>query len=507
MFKLTTSELDCAKAAIDHHGYSTLLPMPPEWDDIDKHWHVARSYLCSLDLERYTPRQSLPIMVAKDQKSVRLIHLLHPEDLILYTSLTLIVKNDVEGARLPRTEQRVYSYRASSSNSRLYDSVYDTHEQYVERLKRKVQRKRTRAVAVTDIADFYASIPHAQLKRLLKSAARTQRVAKAARLLVSVFAAGIMPREGHGIPTGPLASRLLAEILLNEVDKYLLSKRVDFVRWVDDYNFFAPSLTSARNILFDLAAWLYNAGLTLQTAKTGVLDKTTYAQHFLLDIEDKLSARAAILAELMRDDGYETDAEEHAEDFMDDLHAVELLEMLVDAISGEDSIDYRVIGFVARRLLKMTLDKYVSHEVLEVLTENIEQLSPVIAAVAPLIIALLPNGRMPKRLGERLLGSMGRIGLDHYAAWILTIFAERGRRIFLDALTDVYGESKSQVVKRYAVLAILGSGGSVPIKHEGWLQTPPLVRLALLRPGVLRTRKTLKPVGIVEELVAKGTRT
>ena len=478
VFKLAASELDCAKAAIEYHGYSTLLPTPPEWSDVSKRWPAVRNYLCELDLEQYTPWRPLAIAAAKDETSVRLVHLLHPEDLLLYTSLTLIVKNDIEYSRARRTtKRRVYSYRASREDRKLYDSVRNTHQKYVDRLRRKANKKDTRAIAVTDVGDFYASISQAQLKRLLKAAARTRRTAEAASLLVSVFAGRLMTREGHGIPTGPLASRVLAEIVLDEIDKYLMSKRVDFVRWVDDYNIFEPSKSSARATVLDLASWLYsNCGLTLQAAKTHVLDRDDYAERFLVSIEDQLSDRAVVLAELFQAaHDYEMDySPEDVEEFMDDLPAVELLEMLVlEVISGEGSVDYRAMGFVVRRLQRITLDQSIAREVLEVLVENVERLSPVIADVARLIVMLLPRHRMPKRIGDRLLRSLRRTSVDHHAVWILTIFAQRGRKVFLETLYNIYEGTKSHVIKRYAILAIVGSGGKVPRGNLAWVRMLP----------------------------------
>ena len=505
MFQLTDSELDCAKAAIEHHGYSTLLPPPPEWDDLVDHWCVLREYLCSLNLDKYTPKEPLAIAVAKDEASIRIVHLLHPEDMVLYTALTLLVKDDIEGARLPRAKGRVYSYRASKTGTTLYASVRDKHREYMGQLRRKVARLRTKAVAVTDIADFYASISHAELLPLLSAAGRTRRVKKAAELLVSVFAAGIMTRCGHGIPTGPVASRLIAEVLLNDVDGFLESRRIDFVRWVDDYNFFAPSLASAKAILFDLAAWLYNKGLILQAAKTHVLDQDTYAKGFLVDFAEKFSEREAILTELLQA-GYSgaDDVEDDLDELMDDLLAVDLLETLVDAISNGEYVDYRVIGFVVRRLRNMPLDRRVGNEVLEVLVENIERLSPIIAAVAPLIIRLLSNRKMSKRIGKRLLRAARYARVDHHALWILTIFSQRGRRAFLDDLLDIYQRAESHVIRRYAVLAIAGSGGRVRYELQEWEEAPPLVRLALLKAGDLGSENSLTPKGKLEELVRVG---
>ena len=508
MFQLTKPELDCAKAAIEHHRYSTLLPEPPEWNDVSEHWPVLRSYLCGLNLERYTPREPLAITVAKDAMSVRLVHLLHPEDMLLYTALTMIVKEEIEGVRAPRTKRRVYPYRASESDSRLYDSVGHTHERYMDHLRRKAQKRSTMAIAVTDIADFYASISQTQLKDLLKQAAGDRpRNAKAADLLVSKFAAGFMPREGQGIPTGPLASRLLAEIVLNEIDKHLMSRRVDFVRWVDDYNIFAPSVASARAILRDMAVWLYgNCGLTLQTAKTHVLTKADYAKDFLTEIEDEFPDRSKIVS-VLRNHGYEsTSSMKDAAFIMDDLLAVELLEMLVvDAISSEEEIDHRAVGFVVRRLRKMTLDRAVAREVMEVLVENIDQLAPVIAEVAPLIASLLPMGRLSKRVAKRLFASLRKTDVDHHAVWILTMFAKMGRKTFLDGLRIVYQEAVSNAVKRFAILAIAGCGGGIPYKQRDWERLPPLVRLALLKFGGTLERRSRMLGGKLEELVAVGS--
>lgn len=509
MFKLTAVELDCAKAAIEHHSYSTLLPRPPEWDDLTEHWPVVRSYLSNLNLEQYTPRKPLTITAAKDEMSVRLVHLLHPEDMLLYTSLTLIVKDDIESVRVPRAEQRVYSYRASQDGGKLYDSASNTHRRYMDRLKRKARRRSTKAVAVTDVADFYASVSQDQLRRLLKEAARTVRSAKAAELLLSVFAASFMARKGHGIPTGPLASRLLAEVVLNEIDKHLMSKRIDFVRWVDDYNIFAPSLVSGRVVVRDLASWLYNHfGLTLQAAKTHVLEKEEYAGRLLVGVEKELADRVEILAELSKYHDYDPD--ELIDDvagLMDDRLAVELLEMLVvNVIWGDEGVDYRAMAFIVRQLRRRPLDHSLAREVLEVLVENIDQLSPVITQVAPLIAALLPRRKMPKRIGKRLLKSLQHAGVDHHAVWILTIFAGRGHDGFLDALIDVYREAQSHATRRLAILAIAKSGGSVPYDRADWEAAPPLVRLALLKAGNMRGKRSLKPQGVLEELVARASR-
>jgi len=49
----------------------------------------------------------------------------------------------------------------------------------------------------------------------------------------------------YGVPVGPLASRLLGEATLIDVDAALALQGFDFVRWVDDFTFFCKSEKSA----------------------------------------------------------------------------------------------------------------------------------------------------------------------------------------------------------------------------------------------------------------------
>ena len=77
----------------------------------------------------------------------------------------------------------------------------------------------------------------------------------------------------------------------------------------------------------------------------------------------------------------------------------------------------------------------------------------------------------------------------------------------MDALFDVYRSAQSDVVKRYAVLAIAGSGGSVSIGRGELARAPALVGLAFLKAGDLRSKKVgLKVEGKLEELVAEAHR-
>ena len=60
----------------------------------------------------------------------------------------------------------------------------------------------------------------------------------------------------YGIPVGPHFSHLFAEVTLHEVDTFLISQKIDFIRYVDDYLFFGSTEDQCLRALFLLGSRL-----------------------------------------------------------------------------------------------------------------------------------------------------------------------------------------------------------------------------------------------------------
>ena len=461
VFRLTSTELNRAKAALRHHGYSTMLPDPIEWEDLEDQWDAVRSDLSRLDLEHYRPNPPVVVTAAKNEKSTRAIYLLHPHDILIYTSLTLLLKDDIEASRVPGTQKRVYSYRASCLKDNLYRTARNSHADYVKRLREKSKRIKTHFVGVTDIADFYSSLSQEVLCRLLLDAARTKRSKEAAKLIISTFASQIMLHPGKGIPTGPYASRILAEALLDNIDRYLMQAGVDFVRWVDDYNLFGSSFEGVQRAILELSGWLYREhGLTLQLKKTHIYDVDTYSDGVLRDPEEQL--KEVDVLPVIGD--YQEDDSDYV---MEDSETIALLETLAGDIWREDAVNYRRIRFVARRLRRRSLDGPVADDLLDILIENYSRLWPAAEEVGRLIGDLLPRVPHTREHTRRLLRAVAQAGtVDHQAVWILAVFARHaecwGRA---DELAAIASRSDSDAIMYYAMLAIAHTGrGDRPYK-------------------------------------------
>ena len=137
MFKLTNAELQNAFEAISHHGYSALFPPSPEWTTVTNNWDAIRGYLSEIDLDQYTPHAPLRVFAPKSRANLRVAHLLHPEDLILYTALVILIKNDLEKARVSLRARRVFSYRVDQTVSNRLYATRGAYAAYLTELNRK----------------------------------------------------------------------------------------------------------------------------------------------------------------------------------------------------------------------------------------------------------------------------------------------------------------------------------------------------------------------------------
>lgn len=497
MFKLTDVELQNAFEAICHHGYSAMLPQPLEWQAVVTKWPEVKAFLSEIDLDLYSPYKPLRVFAPKSRANIRVVHLLHPEDMIIYTALVLIVKNDIESARISKRSRRVYSYRVDkSAANRIYDAR-GAHEEYLQQLASKSKKVSTKFVGIADIADFYPRIYQHRLENVIQATASTQRGVDVSRVLVKKLIAKLMGRNSYGIPVGPYASRILGEAVLIDVDAYLHTNNIDFVRWVDDYNVFSSSEFLAQSALFKLAEWLFdNHGLTLQSAKTKILPVQRFKDEVVMIPEENLTNRDHVL-NLLKETGLGDDYDdEESEDEPNDGDIQETLEMFqsydlhgmfVNSISDQALVDYEIVKYVLTRLPRIAgADEDLKENILDLVIKNAELLYPAAEFVAKYIISFddIPKSQK-KKISKKLLKplkSKTNPPPDYYAMWILYIFSTSEDWNQVHDIVELYKNANSEVVKRYAALAIAvcGSRAEALMVKDDLSAVSDLVRLAIL---------------------------
>lgn len=511
MFRLTPAELVYAKRAIERHGYSVFFPEPPEWQDLCDHWDAISSDICDRDLDVYRPHRMSTVFAPKDSLHDRPVHLLHPEDMLIYTALVLIIRNDIERSRISKRTRRVHSFRIRpKERNELYGPATGAYQSYLDTLKQKATKSTTRFVAVTDIADFFPRIYQHRLENALSTLALSDRSTEVARVLVRKLICHLMAGNSYGIPVGPYASRVLGEAVLIDVDDHLLAERVDFVRWVDDYNVFAGSRRDATRAIRILERWLYaRHGLTLQTSKTHVFRVDEYMGTVLkepgfaivdlaIDIiesggrESAAEGKRTSVEEFLMDvDDYdEGDEDEVDEEGLDEWpdHSV-LLNLMDGALSDEENLDLKFVELALRKLSRLpsALTERFDAEFCGWVVSNIRKLGRISPSVAGFLRSRTGlSGREKRQFGRRILRFLEKLGkndMEFAAMWLLTIFESDEEWNQANELTRMYANTSSETVRRGIALALARAGSRAQVLSivDQFDSASPLHRLSLLK--------------------------
>lgn len=481
MVKLSGSNLDAAFSAIQHHGYGSFFPLPPELPLIDKSWVDIRSHLEGIDLDTYPSYEALKTFVPKSRLNVRFVSFLHPFDLLFYTALVMILRDEIAASRLPLSSHRVFSFRSDKASEDMLYTSKPGYREFMNRQRQKVKTKKIQFVGIADIADFYPRIYQHRLKNALQAATSTDKrdVIRVLEKLLTRFSGG----PSYGIPVGPAASRPLGEAILIDVDSALKAAGVDFLRFADDFVIFGDKYENVESALHFLGETLFlQHGLTLQTAKTNIFTADRFKASRLLDHSDKEETRRRLIEIMMGDDYEERSYDELDEDEREEIDALNLAEMLEDALSPDQVIDYSEVNFILSRLSALKRP-----DLIPIVLKNIKRLYPVAHSVAVFFQSFdsLPSKdrrRIAKALIEPLVTNRKPKPPVYYAIWILHLFSQNIAWNHADGLLNIFREHPSQIVKRYAALALSSSGSRAHalVLKEHLSSAPPLVRTAIL---------------------------
>jgi hypothetical protein len=143
----------------------------------------------------------------------------------------------------------------------------------------------------------------------------------------------VRARQSFGIPVGGNASRLLAEVLLNDMDRALKAEGYVFTRYVDDFRIFIQEGQDPYAAIAFLSERLMtNEGLFLAAAKTRVHSVSGYVDGMNISSgEDMAQADESAAARLLR----EIYDSEESEDAVEALKSEDLVGDLEEELEEE----------------------------------------------------------------------------------------------------------------------------------------------------------------------------
>lgn len=384
-------------------------------------------------------------------------------------ALVIEMGDAIEKARIPVKENAVFSYRfiPPLPDGSIFDdkvnwrAFMETGLEVVEKYP---------FVIVCDIADFYSRVYHHRIENALKWLKVRPEIVKRIVELLSEFSGDV----SYGLPVGGPASRLLAELVLNNVDKLLRSEGIRFCRFVDDYRIFCATKEEAYERLIFISDKLFTDGLSLQKNKTRILT----AKEFIDEINLLLKAHQAAEENLSDEEKLMRIAihfDPYSETRVDDY------EKLKEQVSNVD-----IAGILTRELEKTRIDPTITKQALlalrvldtearkEILAlllqpENMQTLAPVFTRMMTVLRGIY------KELDEETqdLVDAALIGLhksesyivkiDLNLAYLLQVLRQRSTQPKEALFVKLFKIHPSPLVRREIILAMADWG------HNHWV--------------------------------------
>jgi len=125
----------------------------------------------------------------------------------------------------------------------------------------------------TDIDNFFETIPHDRLLQLLKQHIKDPLILRLIELFIrnGLFEDKEYRNHRIGIHQGDILSPLLSNIYLHQMDTFLETKGIEFVRFADDFILFIDNSDHGNEILKSLKIFLLTINLNLEETKTSLV--------------------------------------------------------------------------------------------------------------------------------------------------------------------------------------------------------------------------------------------
>lgn len=261
-------------------------------DYLRQHWPAIREQLLT---GHYQPDVVKRVEIPKPGGGVRLLGIPTVRDRFIQQAVLQVLQPAID----PTFSESSYGFRPGRSA-----------HQAIGQAQRYVQSGR-RWVVDVDLAQFFDRVNHDMLLGLLAKRIADLRALTLIRryLEAGVLVTGVVVERHEGTPQGGPLSPLLANVLLDVVDKELERRGHCFVRYADDGNVYVRSKRAAERVMEGLVALYAKLKLEINAAKSAVAlawDRSFLGYRFWVTAEQSVKRRVAptaltVMKERVRD--------------------------------------------------------------------------------------------------------------------------------------------------------------------------------------------------------------
>lgn len=446
-------------------GDTDIFPYPIENHIFNDKPDGVIAALESIDKDFDAAVKNIPILTAKNLSVVgysgfRWGTQIDPIWNVYLLSLVLTIAEQIEGKRLSSDIVFSYRFKPDTTTGSLFDKEIGWQSfQYAS----VAHAQNNGYVLRCDISDFYPRIYHHRLENALKKATSNGNIINRIMTILQ----SISDNVSYGLPVGGAAARILSEILLNRVDRLLVSESITFCRFVDDFVIFAKNKEEAYSALISLNDLLLtNEGLSLQKTKTRIMTSKEFLSTSEFSAPEEPEAERDSEERAFRRlrvyyDPYSQTAESDYEKLKAELSKFDIVGML-----GRELSKSRIDEGLSRRLISALkhLKPTVQNDAVKSLINSLDLLYPIYPAVMLLCRGLLDTLDTKVRdelfLKLRTLISSGSYiiqvptNLSYTLRVLCADFSEESERL----LSLLYKQPLSMMIKRDIILMMAHRG-------------------------------------------------
>lgn len=458
--KLEKSSIEWAFDHVNLEKDTDLFPKPKEYDIFQDNKEFIIGELSKIEIGEYNWQPSRRFIVPKSDYSYRIAMQLDPVDSIIFAAIIYEYGELIEKRRIPISDDYVFNYRFMPTAEGLLYNKKNAWKNYWKAARMKGEN--FKYTVCLDIADFYNQIYLHTIENQLNKCGFPNQISKALKNMLKKT----NQRISRGIPVGPHASHLLAEMCLIPIDEYLRLRRIAFCRFADDMILFADSKEEVQMLIYEMFKMLDSTHLMLQQSKTKIFDSVKFMEH----------------ADRMLDDTPENDLEQNLKKMMDkyDLSPYDSIDS-VD-LSGEETMlfdedniesvlleylnktpsDYQRIGWLYKRLALIGIDS-----ALTITLKHIDNLMPVINEIGMYFLSVANSTNTNyHNIGNQLLALLDNKFVEEnefVQMTIYSLFSHTNQFNQVDQLMSKF-DHVNENVKREIILALY------QVKADAWVR-------------------------------------
>ncbi|QHI39257.1 hypothetical protein IMCC3317_46620 [Kordia antarctica] len=231
--------------------------------------------------EKYHPKRPFKYFEPKKSGTQRTKTVLNIEDALVFQAISNHIA-ELEFSNLIETNKCVFGsvlnenvskgvqlLEAEPDNFYFFEFYVETYNRFISSINETIETGKVTHILETDITGFFDAIPHSTILLELKNRGIDTKILDIFAKCLNIWSGTRdCATYGVGIPQGPAGSFLIANIILDSLDRLAIKNGLHYYRFMDDIRIYGKSRDELVQCLVAIDRHLKSKSLCLNSEKT-----------------------------------------------------------------------------------------------------------------------------------------------------------------------------------------------------------------------------------------------